>query len=92
MMVEGVLLHSMFPELLPAGRPADRCRLTGGLLRPTDRAMAARSVRTSSSEEDARSTDEEDRLLRKRYVKRQWKSTCLKVEKIPCDHESDGQS
>ena len=31
------------------GRPADRRRLCGGKLRPTDKAMAARSVRTSPS-------------------------------------------
>ena len=73
-------------------RPADRSRLTGGQLRPTDRAMAARSARTSSSEGDARSTDEEDRLLTKRCVERQCKNICLRVTRLPCDHESDGQS
>ena len=45
------------------GKPRDFACLSGGQLRPTDRAMAARSARTSSSEEDARSTDE-DRSLR----------------------------
>ena len=82
--------------------PAERCRLTGGQRRPTDKAMAARSARTSSSEEDAeedaRSTDEEDRLLTKRCIKRQWKNTsleqdtCLSVKSLPCDHELDGPS
>ena len=38
-------------------------------------AMAARSARTSSSEENARSTDEEDHLLKKRCIERQWKNT-----------------
>ena len=74
------------------GRPADRCRLTGGQLRPTDKAMAARSARKSSSEEDARSSDEEDRSLTKRCIERQWKNTCLRVKRLPCDHKSDGQS
>ena len=76
--------------------PADRCRLTGGQRRPTDRAMAARSARTSSSEEhaeeDVRSTDEEDRLLTNRCIERQWKTLCLRVKRLPCDHKSDGQS
>ena len=39
--------------------------MTGCQLRPTDRAMAARSVRTSSSEEKSRSTDEDERMLTK---------------------------
>ena len=56
------------------GHPTDRCRLTGGQLRPTDRAMAARSARTTSSEEDAETTDEENRLLTKRCIERQWKT------------------
>ena len=42
--------------------------LSGGQLRPTDRAMAARSARTSSSEEASRSTDDEERLLTKRSM------------------------
>ena len=42
------------------GRPADHPRLSGGQLRPTDRAMAARSACMSSSEEESRSTDEEE--------------------------------
>ena len=66
--VEDVLLKSTFSQLLPAGRPADRRRLTGGQLRPTDRAMAARSARTSSSEEASRSNDDEERLLTKRSM------------------------
>ena len=37
-------------------------------LRPTDRAMAARSVRTSSSEEESRLSDDEERLLTKRSM------------------------
>ena len=45
------LLQSMFLEMV--GRPADRCRLTGGQFRPTDRAMAVRSACTSPSEEGA---------------------------------------
>ena len=77
------------------GRPADRWRLTGGQLRPTDTAMAARSARTSSSEEDAeedaRSTNEQDRLLTERCIERQWKNTCLRLKRLPYDHESDGQ-
>ena len=60
-------------------RPADRCRLTGGQQTPTERAVAARSARKSPGEEDAeeeeaRSTDEEDRLLTKRCIERQWKT------------------
>ena len=42
--------------------------LSGGQLSPTDRAMAARSARTSSSEEASRSTDDEQRLLTKRSI------------------------
>ena len=66
--LEDVVLRSAFTELLPAGRPADRRRLTGGQLRPTDRAMAARSARTSSSEEASRLSDDEERLLTKRSM------------------------
>ena len=77
--LEDVVLQSIFPELLPAGRPADRHRLTGGQLRPTDRATAARSARTSSSEEASRSTDDEERLLTKRSIEGQWKNTSLKT-------------
>ena len=90
MVVEDVLLESMFPELLPAGA-------SSGPL-PFDKAMAARSTRTSSSEEDAKSTDEEDRLLAKRCIEWQWKdasleqNTSLRVKRLPCDHESDVQS
>ena len=82
-------------------RLADRCHLIEGQLRPTDKAMAGRSARTSSSEEDAeddaRSTDEEDRLLTKRCIKREWKklrwkNDCLRVRRLPRDHESGGQS
>ena len=58
-MLEDVVLKSgAFPEP----------RLTGGQLRPTDRAMAARSTRTSSSEEASRSSDDEERLLTKRSM------------------------
>ena len=49
--------------LCQQGRPRVFVYLSGGQLRPTDRAMAARSARTSSSEAESRSTDEEDRLL-----------------------------
>ena len=56
-------------------RPADRRRLSGGQLRPTDRAMAARSARMSSSEEESRSTEEKERLMTKRCIVRQWKNT-----------------
>ena len=45
----------------------------------TDRAMAARSVRTSSSEEESRSTDEEDRLLTKRCIGWHRANTCYTV-------------
>ena len=91
-MVEDVLLQSTFPALLHAGRPSDFPCLSGGQHRPTDRAMAASSARMSSSEqdaeEDARSTDEEDRLLTKRCIKRKWKNTslkntCLRVKRLP---------
>ena len=75
MVVEDVLLlcscRARSQRCYHLGRSADRHRLTGGQLRPTDRAMAARSARTSSSEEDARSTDEEDRLLTERCIERQ---------------------
>ena len=37
------------------------------------------------------STDEEDRLLTKRRIERQWKNTCLRVTRLPRYHESDGQ-
>ena len=61
-------------------RPADHCRLTGGQLRPAEKATAARSARTSSSEEESRSTDEKERL--------QWntlleQNNCLRVERLP---------
>ena len=66
-------------QCCPLERLADH-RLTGGQLRPTDKAMA-RSARTSSSEdaeedaeEDAR---EEDRLLTKRCIEWHWKNTWL---------------
>ena len=76
MVVEDVLLESTFLELLPS--EGSSCRLIGGQLKPTDKAMATHSARTSSSEEDAeeesRSTDEEDRLLTKRCIERQWKN------------------
>ena len=78
-MLEDVVLQSIVAELLPEGRPADRCRLTGGQLRPTDKATAARSARTSSSEEASRSTDDEERLLTKRSIEGQWKNTSLKT-------------
>ena len=55
MVVQDVLLQSTFPELLPAGA-------SGGSL---PRAMAARSARTSSREEESRSTDEEERLTKR---------------------------
>ena len=42
--------------------------LSGGQLRPTDWAMAARSARTSSCEEESRSTDDEERWLTKRSI------------------------
>ena len=85
-----VLLESTFPQLLPAGASGGPPPLVcGGQLRPTDKAMAASSVRTSSSEEDSGSTDEEDGLLTKRCIKRQWKitsleqNTCLRVKRLP---------
>ena len=53
------------------GRPRDLECLSGGQLRPTDRAMAARSARTSSSEEDGRSTVNDDHLLTKRCIEKQ---------------------
>ena len=52
-------------------RPADCGSLTGGQLRPKDRATAARSVRMSSSEKESRSTDMDERLLTKRCIERQ---------------------
>ena len=51
---------------------AGRFRMPGGHLKPTDKAMAARSDRTSSSE-DGRSIDEEERMLTKRCAEWQWK-------------------
>ena len=50
------------------GRPRVFVYLSGGQLRPTDKAMAARSARTSSSAEAARLSDEEERLLTKRSI------------------------
>ena len=57
------------------------CEQSGGGMSwpPVKRQRSAgRSARTSSSEEDAeedaRSTDEEDRLLTKRCTERQWKT------------------
>ena len=70
--LEDVVLQSIFPELLPTGA-------SGGQLRPTNRAMAARWARTSSSEETSRSTDDEERLLTKRSIEGQWKNTSLKT-------------
>ena len=68
-------------------RPRDRRRLSGGQLKPTDRAMAARSVRTSSSEDESRSADEDERLLTKRCIEREntvlEQNTCLRVETLP---------
>ena len=61
-------------------RPADCRRLTGAQLRATDRAMAARSVRTSSSEDESSSTDEDERLLMKCCIEGQWE-TLLEREK-----------
>ena len=68
MVVQDVVLHGSLPLLLPAGA-------TGGppppVWRPTQtnrQGEAARSVRTSSREEDSRSTDEEGRLLTKRCI------------------------
>ena len=92
MVVEDVLLKSTFPQLLPAGAVrATAAASPGGQLRPTDRAMAARSARTSSSEEESSSTDEEECLLTKRCIETQWKkhlgNTCFRAERIPCDHE-----
>ena len=40
-----------FEPLEHRAGPAGRCSLAGGPLRPTDRAMATRSARTSSSEQ-----------------------------------------
>ena len=64
--LEDVVLKKASQSCCQLGRPTDRRRLTGGQLRPTVRATAARSVRTSSSEEASRSTDEDERLLTKR--------------------------
>ena len=36
--------------------------------------------------------DEEGRVLTKRCVERQWQNTCFRVKRLPCDHESGGQS
>ena len=46
--------------------------------------MAARSVRTSSSEEESRLSDDEERLLTKRSMANAslWKNTCLGVERL----------
>ena len=60
-------------EHVPSAAASWRVRVTGGKLRPTDRAMAARSARTR--EEESRSTEEEERLLTKRCIERQWKNT-----------------
>ena len=84
MVVEEVLLENTFPVLLPVGASGGPLPFTGGQLRPTNRAVAARSARTSSREEESRSTDEEERLLTKRCIEEQWKNTwetLLKREK-----------
>ena len=79
--VEDVLLQSTFPELLPSGANKQG---NGGPLDPL--------VSEEDAEEDARSTDEEGRLLTKRCIERQWQNTCFRVKRLPCDHESGGQS
>ena len=52
MVGEGVLLKSTFSQLLPARASGGPPPLDWWQLRPTDRAMAARSARTSLSEEE----------------------------------------
>ena len=76
-MVEDVLLESTFPQLLPAGASDGPPPL---VLWPTQ---------TPSREEESRSTYEDERLLTKRCIERQWKNTlleqntCLGVEWLP---------
>ena len=60
--------------------PSDFACLSGGNSdQQTGRAIAPRSARTSASKEDARSTGEEDRMLTKRCIERQWKN--IELEK-----------
>ena len=51
--------------------------------------MAALSVRTSSSEEESRSTDEDERMLTTRCIEKQWKkhlgNTSLRMKRLPKD-------
>ena len=66
--VEDVFLQSTFPAMLHAGPNQRFPCLSGGQNRPTERAMVARSARPSAREEDAASTDEENRLLNREAV------------------------
>ena len=63
------------PELLAswADRASASCTCLVANSDQSDRAMAARSARTSSREEESRSTDDEERLLTKRSIEGQWK-------------------
>ena len=93
--LQDVVLQSAFPELLPAGASSGPPPLVWCQLRPTDRAMAARSARTSSSEEESRLSDDEERLLTKRSMANTslWKNTCLGVERLKKKqifHDPDG--
>ena len=71
LLLRAVDLFHALGGLLEAPKP---CMSRCGQLRPTDRAMA-RLARTSSSEEESRSTDEDERLLTKRCIEGQWKNT-----------------
>ena len=73
MVVKDVLLQSTFPELLPAGASSGPLPFFWW---PTETNREGNG-RSSSSEDDARSTDEEDRLLTKRCIKVLWKNTSL---------------
>ena len=75
----------VFNEFSGGTGSADVGEIVCGQLGPTDKAMAASSARTSSSEEDARSADKEDRLLTKRCIE-QWK------KQITEKHFSDNET
>ena len=65
---ELVMVQDMVLQGSQLGRPGVFVYLSGGQLRPTDKAMAASSARTSSSAGAARLSDEEERLLTKRSI------------------------
>ena len=76
-MVEDVLLKSTFPELLPAGASSGPQAVDWW---PTETNRQGNGG--PLSEEESRSTQDEERLLTKRCIERQWKNTSLEKKLI----------